>query len=72
MRKMDGHIENEEVRQICRAINRRADDHEQLQMLVVRLQEVLRAEIPRQQRSEIRAPKTMLQPDDPFDKIMVV
>jgi len=57
---------NENVRQLCRDINNRADDPEKLQILVVRLQEVLREE-----RCDTRAVKVKTQPDNPFDKIMV-
>ena len=65
MRKADGRV-NEEVRQICRDINSRADDPEKLQPLVIRLQEVLRHE-----RYDTRTVKVIAQLDDPFDKIMV-
>jgi hypothetical protein len=65
MRKADGRV-NQEVRQICRDINSRADDPEKLQTLVIRLQEVLRHE-----RYDTRTVKFIAQPDDPFDKIMV-
>jgi hypothetical protein len=59
---------NEAVRQICRNINQRADDRDQLLILVVRLQEVLREERHRTTVAKIAAPSDE---DDPFDKIMV-
>ena len=59
---------NEEVRRICRNINQRSHDRQQLQTLVVRLQEVLREE-----RHETPVMKMIEHSDgdDPFDKIMV-
>ncbi len=66
---MDGRI-NEKVRRICRDINNRADDRKELQILVFRLQEVLRQEGATDQH-ETRAMKVTALADDPFDKIMV-
>jgi len=65
MKKVDVRV-NEKVRRLCRDIGNRADDREKLQTLVVRLQAVLREE-----RYETRSMDVMVQPDNPFDKIMV-
>lgn len=73
MKKMNGRMdEDEKVRRICRAINRRAGDREKLQTLVVRLQEMLRQDVPKQETYETRAARMNQQSEDPFDKIMVV
>ena len=64
---------NEKVRmQICRAIGHQASHPEKLQTLVVRLQEVLRAEAPRDATHEVPQGKPSRHPEDPFDKIMLV
>lgn len=67
MKNADGRT-NEEVRRICRDINQRSNDRQQLQTLVVRLQDVLREE-----RHETPVMKMIEHSDgdDPFDKIMV-
>lgn len=59
---------NKEVLRLCRNINKRADDLERLQPLVVQLQEVLT-----HVRYETRAVRVTAQPheDNPFDKIML-
>ena len=59
---------NEKVLRLCRNINKRADDLEKLQPLVIQLQEVLR-----EVRCETWTVKVTAQPheDNPFDKIMV-
>jgi len=64
---------NEEVRRICRDINQRANDREQLLTLVVRLQNVLQQDALQKERPETPAMEVNAQSDedDPFDKIMV-
>jgi len=73
MKKMGGRS-NEEVRQICRAINNQASDPEKLQYLVVRLQEMLRQEVLKQElpkEEPYRSTKIVRHPEDPYDKIML-
>jgi hypothetical protein len=67
MKKVDSYI-NENVRQLCRDINNRADDRKKLQTLLVRLQEVLREE---QYETRVAKATAPTDNDDPFDKIMV-
>jgi hypothetical protein len=67
---------NEEVRRICRNISEQANDREQLQTLVVRLQQVLSQETPdrvalNQHRADLRMVKATTQRDNPFDRIMI-
>ncbi len=58
---------NKKILQFCRNINKRANDLEKLEPLVVRLQEVLR-----EVRYETQVIQMTVQSDadDPFDKIM--
>jgi len=65
MKKVSSRI-NENVRRLCRDINKRVNDPERLQTLVVRLQELLR-----EKRYDTRAAKVKTYSDNPFDKIMV-
>jgi hypothetical protein len=58
---------NEAIRQICRDISRRANDRAQLQMLIVRLEALLR-----ENRNDRTTVEITAQQADPFDKIMVV
>jgi hypothetical protein len=57
---------NKKVRRICRDINNRSDDRQQLELLMIKLQEVLREE-----RHDTRAAKVIARSDNPFDAIMV-
>ncbi len=56
---------NKKVRRICRDINNRSDDRQQLEILMIKLQEVLREE------RDTRAVKVAPRSDDPFDAIMI-
>jgi hypothetical protein len=57
---------NKQVRRICRDINNRSDDRQQLEILMIKLQEVLREE-----RHDIRAVEPASRSDNPFDAIMM-
>ncbi len=57
---------NKRVRRICRDISNRSDDRRQLEILVVKLQEVLREE-----RYDTRIVKAASRSDNPFDAIMI-
>jgi hypothetical protein len=56
------------IHQLCRDINKQADDRETLQTLVVELQQALRDQRYKAQAIRDSAP---LKSDDPFDKIIV-
>jgi hypothetical protein len=56
------------IHQLCRDINKRADDRETLQTLVVQLQQALQDQQYKAQAIRDMAP---LKSDDPFDKIIV-
>jgi hypothetical protein len=58
---------DEAIRRICRDISRRANDRAQLQMLIVRLEALLR-----ENRNDMTTVEIAAQQDNPFDKIMVV
>ena len=53
------------VRRICRDINNRSDDRQQLEVLMIKLQEVLREE-----RYDTRTIEVASRSDNPFDAIM--
>lgn len=57
---------NKQVRRICRDINNRSDDRQQLEILMIKLQEVLREE-----RHDTRAVKVTSRSENPFDAIMM-
>ncbi|MGD0268505.1 MAG: hypothetical protein ABSB14_05540 [Candidatus Sulfotelmatobacter sp.] len=57
---------NKKVRRICRDINSRSDDRQQLEILMIKLQDVLREE-----RYNTRAVQVNSRSENPFDKIMV-
>lgn len=57
---------NKKVRRICRDINSRSDDRQQLEILMIKLQDVLREE-----RYDMRAVQVSSRSENPFDKIMV-
>jgi len=57
---------NKKVRRICRDINSRSDDRQQLEILMIKLQDVLREE-----RYDTRAVQVNSRSENPFDKIMV-
>ena len=57
---------NKQVRRICRDINHRSDDRQQLEILMIKLQEVLREE-----RHDTGAAKVTSRSDNPFDAIMM-
>jgi hypothetical protein len=57
---------NKKVQRICRDINNRSDDRQQLEILMVKLQEVLREE-----RHDAHAVKVTSRSDNPFDAIMI-
>ena len=57
---------NKQVRRICRDINNRSDDRQQLEILMIKLQEVLREE-----RHDTRGVKLTSRSDNPFDAIMM-
>ncbi len=67
MKDGDRHT-NKKVLRLCRNINKRADDLEKLQPLVVQLNEVLRQVTYEAQVVKVAAPTNE---DNPFDKIMV-
>jgi hypothetical protein len=56
---------NKQVRRICRDINNRSDDRQQLEILMTKLQEVLREE------RHDRAVEVTSRSDNPFDAIMM-
>jgi hypothetical protein len=56
---------NKQVRRICRDISNRSDDRQQLEILMVKLQEVLREE-----RLDAHAIEVPSRSDNPFDAIM--
>jgi hypothetical protein len=57
---------NKQVRRICRDINKRSDDRQQLEILMIKLQEVLREE-----RYDTREVRGRSRSDNPFDAIMI-
>ena len=57
---------NKKVRRICQDINNRSHDRQQLEILMVKLQDVLREE-----RYDTRAPQVGSRSENPLDKIMV-
>jgi hypothetical protein len=65
MKQADAHM-NKKVRRICRDINSRSDDRQQLEILMIKLQDVLREE-----RYNTRAVQVNSRSENPFDKIMV-
>ena len=65
MKQADAHM-NKKVRRICRDIKSRSDDRQQLEILVIKLQDVLREE-----RYDTRAVQVNSRSENPFDKIMV-
>jgi hypothetical protein len=56
---------NKQVRRICRDISNRSDDRQQLEILMIKLQEILREE------RHDRAVKVTSRSDNPFDAIMM-
>jgi predicted Abi (CAAX) family protease len=72
MRNLDGRT-NAKVRRICQDINHRANDRQKLQTLVIELQELLREDCcGREDWHNAAALRRNLQPDDPFDKLIMV
>jgi hypothetical protein len=66
MAKGDLYI-HQKVRQLCRDIHKRADDRQELQILLIRLQDALREEQYKAQPLTLAPPRG----EDPFDKILV-
>jgi hypothetical protein len=56
------------IHQLCRDINKRADDRETLQTLVVQLQQALRDQ---RYEAKVIRDSAPLKSDNPFDKIIV-
>ena len=65
MKQVDSHM-NKKVRRICQDINNRSHDRQQLEILMIKLQDVLREE-----RYDTRAVQVSSRSENPFDKIMV-
>jgi hypothetical protein len=64
MKQVDAHMNK--VRRICRDINNRSDDRQQLEILMIKLQEILREE-----RYDTCAVRATSRSDNPFDAIMI-
>ena len=57
---------NKQVRRICKDINNQSADRQQLEILMIKLQQVLREE-----RHDTGAVKLTSRSDNPFDAIMM-
>jgi hypothetical protein len=65
MKQLDSHM-NKKVRGICHDINNRSHDRQQLEILMIKLQDVLREEC-----YDTRALQVSSRSENPLDKIMV-